>query len=163
MKSNRTGPAGFLIGLGLFVIGIPVGFFGLSGALNGKDYCFFIGAAGAFTALVGTIVGSVSFIAGIVRFVRKPRIKPGHCPCGYDLHATRRELEVLTAQPWWPTLPAVVKHNVVMVDGKQMFNRPGPRLVDALSWLVGWINHRPRLIARSFPAEPVGPLGPAGP
>ena len=77
------------------------------------------------------------------------------CPCGYDLAAIKREIHVLTAQPWWCNLPAVQEGRVVMVDGNQMFNRPGPRLVDALCWLVGWINDRPEVIPPDFPVEPV--------
>lgn len=73
------------------------------------------------------------------------------CPCGYDLSAIKRELDVLTSQPWWTDLPAVRDHQVVLVDGSAMFNRPGPRLVDALSWLVGWLNDRPELIPPDFP------------
>ncbi len=77
------------------------------------------------------------------------------CPCGYDLAAIKRELAGLRAQPWWSSLPAVADAAVVIVDGNQMFNRPGPRLVDALCWLVGWINDRPEVIPACFPAEPV--------
>ncbi len=77
------------------------------------------------------------------------------CPCGYDLAAIKRELAGLRAQPWWSSLPAVADGAVVIVDGNQMFNRPGPRLVDALCWLVGWINDRPEVIPACFPAEPV--------
>ena len=77
------------------------------------------------------------------------------CPCGYDLSDIRRELDVLTSKPWWHELPAVRKQQVVMVDGNQMFNRPGPRLVDAFCWLVGWINECPEIIPPEFPVEPV--------
>ena len=73
------------------------------------------------------------------------------CPCGYDLSAIKRELDVLTSQPWWRDLPAVRDHQVALVDGSAMFNRPGPRLVDALCWLVGWLNDRPELIRPDFP------------
>jgi len=40
---------------------------------------------------------------------------------------------------------------VVSVDGSQHFNRPGPRLVDALEWLTGLINDRSDLIPKDFP------------
>lgn len=76
------------------------------------------------------------------------------CPCGYGLDAIRRELPTLLAQRWWPLLPAVLGGRpdaVALVDGNQMFNRPGPRLVDAFEWLVGWINDRPELIPKNFP------------
>jgi ABC-type Fe3+-hydroxamate transport system substrate-binding protein len=52
---------------------------------------------------------------------------------------------------WWGDLPAVQAGRVAVVDGNQMFNRPGPRLVDAFEWLVGWLNERGELIDRSFP------------
>jgi hypothetical protein len=42
---------------------------------------------------------------------------------------------------------------VRLVDGNQMFNRPGPRLVDALEWLAGWIQDRPEVAPAGFPAE----------
>ena len=35
-----------------------------------------------------------------------------------------------------------------------MFNRPGPRLIDALEWLVAWLNDRPELTPAGFPWEP---------
>jgi iron complex transport system substrate-binding protein len=77
------------------------------------------------------------------------------CPCGYSLEQTRQELDVLISQRWWKLLPAVQSGHVVMVDGSQMFNRPGPRLIDAFRWLVGWINERPELKPAGFPVEPI--------
>ncbi len=78
------------------------------------------------------------------------------CPCGYDLDAIRRELPAMTKQPWWPMLPAVMDGAVHLVDGNQMFNRPGPRLIDAFQWLVSVINDRPEVAPESFPAVRVG-------
>ena len=78
------------------------------------------------------------------------------CPCGYGLEATTRELPALVAQRWWPLLPAVMSadpDHVVVVDGNSMFSRPGPRLVDAFEWLVGWINDRPEVIPGGFPVR----------
>lgn len=40
---------------------------------------------------------------------------------------------------------------VVIVDGNQMFARPGPRLVDALEFLVGLLHDKPELIPEDFP------------
>jgi hypothetical protein len=37
-----------------------------------------------------------------------------------------------------------------------MFNRPGPRLVEAFRWLVAWINDRPELVPPGFPVEEKG-------
>jgi ABC-type Fe3+-hydroxamate transport system substrate-binding protein len=76
------------------------------------------------------------------------------CPCGYTLAQTERELSVLTSQPWWPTLPAVMSDRVAMVDGSAMFNRPGPRLIDAFCWLVAWLNQRPEIMPADFPWAP---------
>jgi iron complex transport system substrate-binding protein len=83
------------------------------------------------------------------------------CPCGVPLEATRpphyrglsveQMVEPLRRQAWFQGLPAVQRGRVALVDGSQMFNRPGPRLVDAFEWLVGWINDRPELIPAGFP------------
>ncbi len=79
-------------------------------------------------------------------------------PCGFDLARIQSELHTLTSSRWWPLLPAVLEPNpecVLAVDGNQMFNRPGPRLVDAFRFLVGWLNDRPELIPENFPARPI--------
>lgn len=76
------------------------------------------------------------------------------CPCGFNLEHTRRAAHDLAQQPWFRELPAVQRNGVALVDGNQMFNRPGPRLLDAFEWLVGWINDRPELIPPNFPWEP---------
>jgi len=75
------------------------------------------------------------------------------CPCGFDLACVRRELPALSAQRWWNSLPAVQGGRVALVDGNQMFNRPGPRLVQAFRWLVALINDRPELSPTDFPVE----------
>jgi hypothetical protein len=78
------------------------------------------------------------------------------CPCGFDLARTRAEFAALEKTRWWPLLPAVMeaKHgSIALVDGNQMFNRPGPRLVDAFEWLVAWINGRDELSPAGFPVE----------
>ncbi len=74
-------------------------------------------------------------------------------PCGLDLDLTRRETAALTRAPWWNQLPAVAQGRVALVDGNQMFNRPGPRLVDAFEFLVGLLNDRPGVIPAGFPWE----------
>lgn len=48
-------------------------------------------------------------------------------------------------------LRAVQNSKVVIVDGNQMFARPGPRLVDALEFLVGLLHDKPELIPEDFP------------
>jgi len=74
-------------------------------------------------------------------------------PCGRTLDQARNDARALSEQPWWRELPAVRSGHVALVDGNQMFNRPGPRLVDAYEWLVGWLNDRPDLIPPGFPWE----------
>lgn len=80
--------------------------------------------------------------------------QPDHiviCPCGVSLDRARREADGLAQHAWWRELPAVVAGKVAIVDGNQMFNRPGPRLVDAFEFLVGWINDRVEMIPKDFP------------
>lgn len=82
------------------------------------------------------------------------------CPCGLGLERIEEELDVLRNASWWNSIPAVSNGDsnaLVMVDGNAMFNRPGPRLLDAFRWLVGWINDRPEIIPDDFPAKPFGP------
>jgi len=73
------------------------------------------------------------------------------CPCGLSLEQARHEVEVLSEEGWWNELPAVRNGRVAVVDGNQMFNRPGPRLVDAYEFLVGILNERPEVIPVDFP------------
>lgn len=73
------------------------------------------------------------------------------CPCGASLDTARDWAASLARQPWWGSLPAVRSGRVALVDGNQMFNRPGPRLVDAFEFLVGFIQVRPHLIPSGFP------------
>jgi ABC-type Fe3+-hydroxamate transport system substrate-binding protein len=78
------------------------------------------------------------------------------CPCGFDLARTRMEFAALEKTRWWPLLPAVLEAKpgaIALVDGNRMFNRPGPRLVDAFEWLVAWINGRDELVPPGFPVE----------
>jgi len=73
------------------------------------------------------------------------------CPCGLNLEQTRVEAAKLMRQPWFSGLKAVQAGRLAVVDGNQMLNRPGPRLIDAFEWLVGWLNDRPELIPQDFP------------
>ena len=76
-------------------------------------------------------------------------------PCGLTLAQTRDAAQAdLATQPWWQDLPAVRAGRVALVDGNQMFNRPGPRLIDAAEWLTGWLNDRPNIMPAGFPWEP---------
>lgn len=58
------------------------------------------------------------------------------------LQETLKELPPLLARGFWGRLKAVRENRVVLVDGNQMFNRPGPRLVDAFEFLVGLLHGR---------------------
>lgn len=72
-------------------------------------------------------------------------------PCGVPLEQAIAQTERLAASAWWAGLPAVQAGRVAVVDGNQMFNRPGPRLVDAFEFLVGYLNDRPEVIPPGFP------------
>jgi ABC-type Fe3+-hydroxamate transport system substrate-binding protein len=76
------------------------------------------------------------------------------CPCGVGLARAREMAADLSQRRWWRDLPAVRAGRVAVVDGNHMFSRPGPRLVDAFEWLVGWLNERPEFMPRGFPWEP---------
>jgi iron complex transport system substrate-binding protein len=57
-------------------------------------------------------------------------------PCGFDIARTRQELPALTRRPGWENLRAVREGRVVLLDGNQYFNRPGPRLAESLEILA---------------------------
>ena len=57
-------------------------------------------------------------------------------PCGFDLARTRAELPALGARPGWRELRAVREGRVFVGDGNALFNRPGPRVVEALECLA---------------------------
>ena len=87
-------------------------------------------------------------------------------PCGLTLdQADRAFSDMRASAPWVEGLPAVRAGRVAIVDGNEMFNRPGPRVVEALEFLVGWLNGRPELIPDGFPwrvARGPGSAGAAG-
>jgi ABC-type Fe3+-hydroxamate transport system substrate-binding protein len=72
-------------------------------------------------------------------------------PCGVGLEGAMGMARELAKKEWWGELPAVKKGRVAVVDGNQMFNRPGPRLVEAFEWMVGWMNGREELMPVGFP------------
>src|SRR5262245_16427738 len=57
-------------------------------------------------------------------------------PCGFDLARTKEELPALTRRREWDALKAVRTGCVWAADGNAYFNRPGPRLVEALEMLA---------------------------
>lgn len=57
-------------------------------------------------------------------------------PCGFDLARTRAEMPALTREPGWSGLRAVREGQVFLGDGNAYFNRPGPRVAEALEILA---------------------------
>lgn len=57
-------------------------------------------------------------------------------PCGWDIAKASQELEPLTARPGWADMQAVRTGRVYVTDGNQLFNRPGPRLVESAEILA---------------------------
>lgn len=57
-------------------------------------------------------------------------------PCGFDIGRTRAEMPVMESRPGWSELAAVRNSRVVLADGSQYFNRPGPRLAESLEILA---------------------------
>ncbi|KAG0246703.1 hypothetical protein B0O80DRAFT_32803 [Mortierella sp. GBAus27b] len=74
------------------------------------------------------------------------------CPCGLDLEATRKEYNILLEKKWFCDMKERAS-TVVLVDGNQMFNRSGPRLVECLEWLVMLLHDRPDFEPTGFPWE----------
>jgi iron complex transport system substrate-binding protein len=61
-------------------------------------------------------------------------------PCGDPLEKTLAEVDALIGLPGWDTLTAVREGRVYAVDGHAYFHRPGPRIVDSLELLTGFIH-----------------------
>lgn len=57
-------------------------------------------------------------------------------PCGFSLEKLRSEIDVVTRLPGWNTLSAARSRQVFLAEGNQLFNRPGPRLVETLEALA---------------------------
>lgn len=76
-------------------------------------------------------------------------------PCGVGLAGAMEMARELAKKEWWGELPAVRQGRVAVVDGNQMFNRPGPRVVEAFEWMVGWMNGREEMMPRGFPWLPL--------
>ena len=77
-------------------------------------------------------------------------------PCGLDLDGARAAARALAQQPWWAELPAAQTDRVAAVSGT-LLSRPGPRLIDAQEWFVGWLNGRANMIDPGFPWSPLEP------
>ncbi|KAF9574923.1 hypothetical protein EC968_004924 [Mortierella alpina] len=74
------------------------------------------------------------------------------CPCGLDMAATRKEYNLMMEKEWFRDL-ANKATTVALVDGNQMFNRSGPRLVECTEWLVMLLHDRPDFEPIGFPWE----------
>ncbi|MGE0452655.1 MAG: ABC transporter substrate-binding protein [Vicinamibacteria bacterium] len=77
-------------------------------------------------------------------------------PCGFDLARTRAEALPLAAR-----LRALAPRTL-LVDGNAYFNRPGPRLVDAVELLGAWLRGDAAPYAGAVPLSVLGLAG-AGP
>lgn len=60
--------------------------------------------------------------------------------CGFSEERARQDLPILEALPGYADLPAVQAERVHVVDGAAYFSRPGPRLVDSLEILAGFLH-----------------------
>lgn len=60
--------------------------------------------------------------------------------CGFSEERARQDLPILEALPGYADLPAVQSGRVHVVDGAAYFSRPGPRLVDSLEILAGFLH-----------------------
>jgi ABC-type Fe3+-hydroxamate transport system substrate-binding protein len=84
-------------------------------------------------------------------------------PCGLPLEQAVRETDALAGQDWFEGLPAVrtartrasgssaQEGGVWCIDGAQMFNRPGPRLVEAQEFLAAVLQGREDIMPPGFP------------
>ena len=77
-------------------------------------------------------------------------------PCGVPLSGALDMARNLSNDARFSPLKAIRAGRVAVVDGNQMFSRPGPRLADAFEWLVGWIHGRAELMPPDFPWSPLG-------
>ncbi|KAJ1960045.1 hypothetical protein GGI12_004017 [Dipsacomyces acuminosporus] len=72
--------------------------------------------------------------------------------CGLDLKTLKNEVESISGTACWKEIRGAASR-IVMCDGHYYFNRPGPRLVDSLEFVAGYINNIPELIPPNFPYE----------
>lgn len=72
-------------------------------------------------------------------------------PCGLTLEQSMHAWREMSHESRVRHLECVRAGRVAIVDGNQMFNRPGPRLIEAFEWLVGWVQNRPEMTPVNFP------------
>lgn len=92
-------------------------------------------------ALAGAddVLGQSGQHAGAIGFEQLAAADPDTIwitPCGFGLERTRAEMGVLARHPGWSTLRAVRDGQVFLGDGNALFNRPGPRVVEAAECLA---------------------------
>jgi iron complex transport system substrate-binding protein len=61
-------------------------------------------------------------------------------PCGFDLHRTLSEVDILRRTLPWSSWRAVAAGRVYVADGNAFFNRPGPRIVESLEILAACLH-----------------------
>lgn len=64
---------------------------------------------------------------------------------GATLDRAEKLVEPLFAERWFSDLPASRAGRVALVDGRA-FHEPGPGIIDAFRWMVGWVQDRPHLL-----------------
>lgn len=86
-------------------------------------------------------------------------------PCGFTVERALAELPALAGQPGWERLTAPREGRAWVIDGHELVNRPGPRLVDTIE-LIAHLLHPAAVPRRVAPhlAVPVAtvPPPPAG-
>jgi iron complex transport system substrate-binding protein len=60
--------------------------------------------------------------------------------CGLDAERSQTELRLLAKRPGFTGLPCVVEGRVFVMDGQAYLSRPGPRLVESLEMLAGFLH-----------------------
>ncbi len=68
-------------------------------------------------------------------------------PCGFTVERALEELPALAGQPGWEALRAPRQGRAWVVDGHELVNRPGPRLVDTVELLAHLLH--PEAVARA--------------
>ena len=61
-------------------------------------------------------------------------------PCGFELPRAIAETEAMLQTPEWQSLRAELQFDVVVADGSNYFNRPGPRLVETANIIAAAID-----------------------
>ncbi len=85
------------------------------------------------------VLGTPGVHRGKVSFARLAKADPDVifvAPCGFGLARTRTEMAALDSDRRWLKLRAVREGQVHVADGNALFNRPGPRVAEALECLA---------------------------